>query len=75
MAFTHPSGHFDNAARAYAYIEARPLASAMGAEIRGVDLGGLSDDAFREVEDALFRHMMIFFRDQQISRGDQEASV
>ena len=67
MAFTHPSGHFDNAARAYAYIEARPLASAMGAEIRGVD--------FREVEDALFRHMMIFFRDQQISRGDQEASV
>ena len=67
MAFTHPSGHFDNAARAYAYIEARPLASAMGAEIRGVD--------FREVEDALFRHMMIFFRDQQISRADQEASV
>lgn len=42
----------------------------MGAEIRGVDLANVSDAAFAEIEQALFRHKMIFFRGQFI--GDAE---
>lgn len=73
MAFTHPAGHFDNSARTYTHIEVKPLASAMGAEILGVDLTDMNDARFEEIEDALFRHKMIFFRNQPISHGDQEA--
>jgi taurine dioxygenase len=69
----HPTGKFDNRARDYRHIEARPLAAAMGAEIRGVDLAELGDAQFAEIRDALFRHKMIFFRGQRISHGDQEA--
>ena len=70
---THPFGKFDNFARDYQHIRAVPLAAAMGAEILEVDLGSLSDEQFAEIEDALFRHKMIYFRDQDISHGDQEA--
>jgi len=69
----HPAGQFDNAARAYAHIAARPLAAAMGAEIEGVDLAHVTDAQFAEVRDALFRHKMIYFRDQAITHADQEA--
>lgn len=69
----HPYGHFDNAARAYAHIEARPLAAAMGAEIGGVDLIRLTDEAFGEIRDALFRHKMIYFRGQALDHAGQEA--
>jgi alpha-ketoglutarate-dependent taurine dioxygenase len=69
----HPVGNFANAARAYDHIEAVPLAAAMGAEIRGVDLAHLSDAQFSEIEHALFRHKMIYFRGQDITFGDQEA--
>ena len=71
--FLHPTGHFDNSAHAYDHIESVPLAAAMGAEIRGVDLGALSDAEFSEIEHALFRHKMIFFRGQEITFADQEA--
>ena len=69
----HPAGKFDNAPAAYDTIEAVPLAAAMGAEIRGADLRDLKDAQFAEIEHALFRHKMIFFRDQDIGHGDQEA--
>jgi alpha-ketoglutarate-dependent taurine dioxygenase len=71
--FLHPVGKFDNSARAYDHIEAVPLAAAMGAEIRGVNLAHLTDAQFCEIEHALFRHKMIYFRDQDITHGDQEA--
>jgi alpha-ketoglutarate-dependent taurine dioxygenase len=69
----HPTGKFDNRAKPYSHIEAVPLAAAMGAEIRGADLGNLADRQFAEIRDALFRHKMIYFRDQTITHGDQEA--
>ncbi len=69
----HPSGAFDNHAVATHHIEVMPLAAAMGAEIDGVDLAAATDDQFEEIEAALFRHKMIYFRDQDISHADQEA--
>ena len=66
--------HFDNAAIANEHIDVRPLAAAMGAEIAGVDCANVSDAAFAEIEAALFRHKMIYFRGQQrMTHGDQSA--
>lgn len=69
----HPTGKFDNHARPYRHIEARPLSAAMGAEICGAQIATLSEEQFAEVREALFRHKMIFFRDQQLSHADHEA--
>jgi len=66
----HPHGRFDNHARDYRHIQALPLAAAMGAEIRGVDVGSVNDAQFAEIQDALFRHKMIFFRAQDITHAD-----
>ena len=68
-----PSGGFDNHPRAYRHIEARPLAAAMGAEIAGVQARELSNAAFAELCDALYRHKMIFLRDQELSHADHAA--
>ena len=67
----HPTGRFDNAPAENREIEVRPLAAAMGAEVVGVQLPRLSDAQFAEVRAALFRHKMIYFRDQQVSHADQ----
>jgi taurine dioxygenase len=69
----HPTGGFANHPAENRLIEVRPLAAAMGAEICGVSIADLSDEAFAEVEAALFRHKMIYVRDQQITHGEQEA--
>jgi alpha-ketoglutarate-dependent taurine dioxygenase len=69
----HTYGQFDNLAADYAHIEVRPLAAAMGAEICGVDCARVTDAQFTEIEMALFRHKMIYFRDQAISHADQSA--
>jgi len=68
----HPSGKFDNSPKDYKHITALPLAAAMGAEIRGVDLANVSDEAFKEIEHAIYRHKFIFFRDQEITFDDHE---
>ncbi len=69
----HRSGIFDNHAKDYALIQAVPLAAAMGAEIQGVQIGDLTDAQFEEIRHALFRHKMIYFRDQDITHAHQEA--
>ena len=69
----HPHGRFDNQARDYRHIQARPLAAAMGAEIRGVDVARVTNEQFDEIQHALFRHKMIFFRDQDIAHADHAA--
>ncbi|MBV1904814.1 MAG: TauD/TfdA family dioxygenase [Pseudomonadales bacterium] len=69
----HPFGIFDNSAKDYQHIKAEPLAAAMGAEILGVNLADVSDEAFQEIQHALFRHKMIYFRDQDISHAEHEA--
>lgn len=69
----HPTGRFDNSARDYVHLTAVPLAAAMGAEIRDVQVAAMTDAQFLEIEDALYRHKMIFLRDQHMSHADQEA--
>jgi alpha-ketoglutarate-dependent taurine dioxygenase len=69
----HPTGKFDNSAAVNRHIGVRPLAAAMGAEILGVDIETITDAQFAEVRAALFRHKMIYFRDQKVSHGGQEA--
>ena len=52
----------------YRHLEVQPIAGALGAEIRGVDLSRhLSDDVFEEVRGALHDHLVIFFRDQTLT--------
>lgn len=69
----HPTGRFDNRAEPYEHIVVEELAAAMGCEVKGVDVARLGDAQFAEIEHALFRHKMVFFRDQQISHADHEA--
>ena len=72
MSIVHPTGKFDNHSKVYKHIEALPLSAAMGAEVKGVDLSRVSDDAFGEIEHALYRHKVIIFRDQTLSFTDHE---
>jgi alpha-ketoglutarate-dependent taurine dioxygenase len=68
-----PSGHFDNSPRPYRNIMAVPISGAMGAEIVGDDIVGMSDDVLAEVLDALCRHKMVFLRNQQLDHAQHEA--
>jgi len=46
----------------------RPIADALGAEISGIDLAEhLDDQSFAEIHAALLKHLVIFFRDQQLT--------
>jgi alpha-ketoglutarate-dependent taurine dioxygenase len=69
----HPTGKFDNYPARYRHIEAQPLAAAMGAEIRDVDVTKVTDEQAEEIRHALFRHKMIFFRGQKLTHADHEA--
>ncbi len=68
----HPTGQFDNHAAKYRYIEAKPLAAALGAEIRGADAASLTEAQFEEVRHALFRHKVIYFRGQRLTHAEHE---
>lgn len=48
-------------------IRIRPLTPTIGAEVEGVDLGDVDDETFDEVRRALAEHLVLFFRDQEIS--------
>ena len=48
----------------------RPLSSAVGAEIAGVDLVSLSDGEFSQIEQAWNRHSVLLFRGQALSDDD-----
>ncbi len=48
-----------------AVLELRPLAGRIGAEVRGLRLSGdLEPEQFDAIRDALYRHKVLFFRDQ-----------
>jgi taurine dioxygenase len=49
-------------------IEIHPISPVIGAEIRGVDLSQpLGNQLHQEIHDALLRHLVIFFRDQDLT--------
>ena len=49
-------------------LDVRPLASALGAEIFGVNLAeSLDDDTIETLREALLEHVVIFFRDQELT--------
>jgi alpha-ketoglutarate-dependent taurine dioxygenase len=69
----HPTGKFDNHAASYQSIQAKPLAAALGAEILGVNVAAPSDAQCAEIQHALFRHKMIYFRGQKLTHAEHEA--
>ena len=71
--YLHPHGGFDNSAAACRHIQVLPLAAAMGAEIRGVNVATVSEAQFAEIELALFRHKMIYLRDQHVGHAEHHA--
>src|SRR3954453_17128062 len=56
-------------------MKIRQITPAIGAEITGVHLGDASRDPalFAQIKAALLRHKVLFFRKQDITRGDHEA--
>ena len=70
--YIQPSGVSDNHAKVYSHIDVEPLASAMGAEIKNVDLANINDREFDDLADALYHHKMVYLRDQILSLEGQE---
>lgn len=68
-----PCGNFENGAREYKHITVEPMAAGMGAEVVGVRLLDLCDEGFAELQDALWRHKMLFARDQKPSHEEHYA--
>jgi len=56
-------------------FQAERLTATIGAEVFGVDLGEVSrdDDQFAELQALLLRHKVLFFRDQDMTRGEHVA--
>jgi taurine dioxygenase len=53
-------------------IEVRPLSSACGAEIRGIDLTRpLTEAQVNAIKDAWAKHLVLVFRGQEVSQDDQ----
>ena len=57
----------------YKHIEVKPIAGALGAEIHGVNLASIDDEIFAEIHSAFLDHLVIFFRDQDITPDQQVA--
>jgi taurine dioxygenase len=56
------------ASRAYRAISVEPIAGALGAEIADVDLAAdLDDDVVAEIRRAWLDHLVVFFRDQELT--------
>lgn len=57
----------------YQHINVQPIAGSVGAEIHGIDLAALDDEAFAEIHAAWLEHQVVFFRDQDITPKQQLA--
>lgn len=54
-------------------ISVRPIAGALGAEVSGVDLTDLGNQAFSEIHQALLDHQVLYFDDQPLDDDQLEA--
>ncbi|MEO5706242.1 MAG: TauD/TfdA family dioxygenase [Alteraurantiacibacter sp.] len=68
-----PCGDFDNRPFESAHFTCHPLASAMGAEVRGVRLPDLTDEGVEDLKRALWKHKMIYLADQHLSHAEHAA--
>jgi len=60
--------------RSYRHVEVRPIAGALGAEIHGVDIAQPLDGAVvAEIRQAFLDHLVIFFRNQELTPPEQLA--
>ncbi|MFO1537873.1 MAG: TauD/TfdA dioxygenase family protein [Actinomycetota bacterium] len=50
-----------------------PVAGALGAEVRGVHLGSLTDAEFAAVHTALLEHLVLFFPDQHLTPDEHRS--
>lgn len=57
----------------YKNIAVSTITPKLGAEVSGVDLGNLDETTIAEVHQAFNEHMVLVFRDQQITRGQLKA--
>lgn len=48
-------------------LKVKPISRALGAELSNVDLGALSAEVLQAVDQALLKHSVLFFRNQNIS--------
>ena len=67
-----PCGDFDNHPFKSNHFSVEPLAAAMGAEVVGVRLPELSDEGVASLKQALWKHKMLFLRDQHLSHAEHE---
>ena len=61
------------APRDYRHFRVVPATGAMGAEVEGIDLADAGDEAIGELEQALFDHLALMIRDQDLSPESQVA--
>ena len=57
----------------YKHIDIRERTVAIGADVEGVDLSQLDENILSEVKDALHKHLVLFFHDQDLSDEDHMA--
>ncbi len=58
----------------YKTLQAVPIAGALGAEIQGVSLSDdLTDEVISDIRQAMLEHLVIFFRDQELTPEQQIA--
>jgi taurine dioxygenase len=55
----------------YTRIQVEPTSGCIGAEVSGVDLANVDDKTFNEIHHAWLEHQVLFFRNQQITPGEQ----
>lgn len=56
----------------YERLIVKPMGGALGAEVSGVDLGNLDAVTFAEISRAFADHLVLFFRDQQLTERQFE---
>lgn len=56
-----------------ATFDVLPLAGALGAEVRGVELGRLDDSSWKALRALWLEHLVLFFPDQHLDHGDHVA--
>jgi len=57
----------------YRHIGVHPVSAAVGAEISGIDISKMNDATWNEIRHAFLEHLVIFFRDQDITPEQQIA--